>query len=102
MEKTGTIEIGTQFQDAFARVYEDQIQQIIQDSRQEALATAKQILRENALNNVLVEKVTQGIENQRLLKMIELSEKKIGMLGNKLIEVARTRASCESGEDEDY
>ncbi len=58
MEKTGTIEIGTQFQDAFARVYEDQIQQIIQDSRQEALATAKQILRENALNNVLEAVVT--------------------------------------------
>ncbi|MFK7848037.1 MAG: hypothetical protein AB8G77_22305 [Rhodothermales bacterium] len=53
MEKNGTIEIVDQFQDAFARVFEDQIQQLIQDSRKEALAAAKQILRENALHNVL-------------------------------------------------
>ncbi len=53
MEKNGTIEIVDQFQHAFARVFEDQIQQLIQDSRKEALAAAKQILRDSALNNVL-------------------------------------------------
>lgn len=53
MKKNGTIEIVDQFQYAFARVFENQIQQLIQDSRKEALAAAKQILRERALNSVL-------------------------------------------------
>ena len=53
MEKNGTINLVDQFQDAFARVFENQIQQLIEDSRLEALAQAKQILRENALHNVL-------------------------------------------------
>ena len=53
MEKDGTIEIIEQFQHAFATVYEDQIQKLIQDTRKEALAQAKQILRDSALNNVL-------------------------------------------------
>ena len=53
MEKNGTINLVDQFQDAFARVFENQIHQLIEDSRLEALAQAKQILRENALHNVL-------------------------------------------------
>ena len=53
MEKNATLEIGEKFQHAFASVCEDQIQQLIEETRQEALAQAKQILRVNALNNVL-------------------------------------------------
>ena len=64
MEKNGTIEIVDQFQDAFARVFEDQIQQLIQDSRQEALAQAKLILRENALNDVLEAVVSETVDNK--------------------------------------
>ena len=41
------------------------------------------------------------MENKRLQKIIELSEKKIGMLGNRLIEVARERANYDS-DDENY
>ncbi len=63
MEKNGTNEIVDQFQDAFARVYEDQIQQLVRESRQEALAQAKLILRENALNNVL-EAVVDGTDDK--------------------------------------
>lgn len=47
---------------------------------------------ENTINNILVEKVTLDIENKRLSKQIELSEKKLNALGNRLIEVARKRA----------
>ena len=64
MANNGTIEIGSQFQHAFARVFEEQIQQLIQDSRQEALATAKEILRESALNNVLEAVVTGNKEKE--------------------------------------
>ncbi len=59
MENNRTNGIVDQFQHAFARIYEDQIQQLIRDSRAEALAQAKQILREKALNNVL-EAVVDG------------------------------------------
>jgi hypothetical protein len=45
--------------------------------------------------------VTLEIENKRLNKTIELSEKKLNILGNRLIEVARKRAEYES-DDEDY
>jgi hypothetical protein len=55
---------------------------------------------ENTINNILVEKVTLDIENKRLAKQIELSEKKLNVLGNRLIEVARNRAEYDS--DEDY
>jgi hypothetical protein len=47
---------------------------------------------ENTINNILVEKVTLEIENKRLSKQIDLSEKKLNVLGNRLIEVARKRA----------
>lgn len=53
MEKNETLKISEKFQHAFASVCEDQIQQLIEESRKEALAQAKQILRINALNNVL-------------------------------------------------
>ena len=62
MDRNLTLEIETQFQDAFTRVFEDQIQQLIEDSRKEALAQAKQILRENALNNVLKAVVGSTVE----------------------------------------
>lgn len=55
---------------------------------------------ENTINNILVEKVTLDIENKRLTKQIELSEKKLNALGNRLIEVARKRAEYDS--DDEY
>lgn len=55
---------------------------------------------ENTINSILVEKVTLGIENKRLCKQIELSEKKLNVLGTRLIEVARNRAEYDS--DDDY
>jgi hypothetical protein len=55
---------------------------------------------ENTINSILVEKVTLDIENKRLCKQIELSEKKLNVLGTRLIEVARNRAEYDS--DEDY
>ena len=60
MEKNETAEIGNQFQRAFASACEAQIQQLIRETRQEALASAKQILRQNALQHVL-ESVVDGI-----------------------------------------
>ncbi len=60
MEKNVTAEIGHQFQRAFASACEVQIQQLIRETRQEALASAKQILRQNALQHVL-ESVVDGI-----------------------------------------
>lgn len=41
------------------------------------------------------------MENKRLRKSIEHSEKKLSVLGNRLIEVARRRADYEE-EEEDY
>ncbi len=55
---------------------------------------------ENTINSILVEKVTLDIENKRLCKQIELSEKKLNVLGTRLIEVARNRADYDS--DDDY
>jgi hypothetical protein len=55
---------------------------------------------ENTINSILVEKVTIDIENKRLCKQIELSEKKLNVLGTRLIEVARNRAEYDS--DDDY
>ena len=66
MEKNGTDEIVTQFQNAFAKVFEDQIQQLIQDSRQEALAQAKKILRESALLKVLEAVADESVNKAEL------------------------------------
>ena len=60
MRKNETAEIGNQFQRAFASACEAQIQQLIRETRKEALASAKQILRQNALQHVL-ESVVDGI-----------------------------------------
>ncbi|MEM8487155.1 MAG: hypothetical protein AAF564_16500 [Bacteroidota bacterium] len=60
MEKNLTAEIGHQFQRAFASACEAQIQQLIRETRQEALASAKQILRQSALQHVL-ESVVDGV-----------------------------------------
>ena len=43
---------------------------------------------ENAMNNILVEKITLEIENKRMMKTIEISQKKMLILGNKLIEAS--------------
>ena len=53
---------------------------------------AKVIDYEQRINNILVDKVTLEIENKQLAKSIELSERKIEMLGSRLIEAARRRA----------
>lgn len=53
MQQDETVEIGNQFQSAFARLFEGQIQQLVEESRTEALAQAKLIIRKNALVNVL-------------------------------------------------
>ncbi len=63
MQGNESPELDSQFQHAFARLFEDQIQQLIQDSRREALAQAKEILRENALNNVL--QAVIGIDDKK-------------------------------------
>ncbi len=63
MHRNESPELVDQFQHAFTRLFEDQIQQLIQDSRKEALAQAKEILRENALNNVL--QAVIGIDDKK-------------------------------------
>lgn len=60
MKKNITAEIGVQFQRAFASACEAQIQQLIRETRQEALASAKQILRQSALQHVL-ESAVDGV-----------------------------------------
>ncbi len=45
--------IAERFQLAFSTQYRDQIQQVIQESRQEAFARAKQLLKDESLNRLL-------------------------------------------------
>jgi hypothetical protein len=47
---------------------------------------------EQKINNILVDKVTLEIENKQLMKSIEMSERKIEVLGSRLIEAARRKA----------
>lgn len=85
VEDHGTIE---ELQDKVCEYLKDAL-----DKEQEAENLyIKLVDLENTLNNILVEKVSLEVENKRLLKSIELSEKKLAMLGNRLIEVARKRA----------
>lgn len=46
---------------------------------------------ENTINSILVEKVTLEIENKRMIKMIDVSERKLNILGNKLMEVTKKK-----------
>ena len=57
---------------------------------------------ENTINSLLVEKVGVEVENKRLLRQIELSEKKLGHMGQRLINLARERAEYDSEEEEAY
>jgi hypothetical protein len=56
---------------------------------------------ESAMNNILVEKITLEIENKRMAKAVELSERKVLILGNKLIDAVGKRPAQES-EDSSY
>ncbi len=58
---------------------------------------------ENTINGILVEKITLELENKRLKRIINQSEKKLELLGNQLIKVARESVEYrEEEEDEDF
>lgn len=72
------------------------------EKEQEAeMLYSKLVEYECAMNNILVEKITLEIENKRMCKAIELSERKVLILGNKLIEAVGKRPVQEE-EDSDY
>lgn len=83
-------ELVHQFQHAFIRVSQDQIQQLIQDSRREALAQAKEILRENALNKVL--QAVIGIDDKK--KKSPEDEAEISVWSLRQSEKAHQKASA--------
>ena len=42
------------------------------------------------------------VENKRLLRQIKLSEKKLGLMGQRLVNIARERADYDSEDEEQY
>jgi hypothetical protein len=67
------------------------------EKEQEAeMLYSKLVEYECAMNNILVEKITLEIENKRMGKAVELSERKVLILGNKLIEAVGRRQLHES------
>ncbi len=70
------------------RVYEYLKDALEKEQEAESLYT-KLYEYENTINSILVEKITMELENKRLKKVIIQSEKKLELLGNQLIRVAR-------------
>lgn len=54
---------------------------------------AKLIEYEAMVNNILVEKVTLEVENKRMVRAVEMAERKVEVLANKMIEAAGMRYS---------
>lgn len=60
--------IAQEFKRVFSELYSDQIQQIVDESRQEAFARAKEILKERALNSVLTLVIGDESEQKQGIK----------------------------------
>ena len=63
-----------QFQLAFSQVCADQIEQVIQECRSEALAQARQILRDRSLNDVV----------ERVIETLPLETESDGIVGTRV------------------
>ena len=56
---------------------------------------------ENTINGVLVDKIAREVENRRLRKVIAQAERKLELLGNQLIRVARDSLDYRDEDEED-
>ena len=65
MDNSEQTRVTDEFQLAFSKVCQSQIQRVIQESREEAFAEAKQILRDQSLNSVLAAAVDHADGKQQ-------------------------------------
>ena len=75
--------------------YQEKVCEYLKDAlekEQEAeVLFAKVVEYENNINNILVDKVTLEVENKQLSRAVQQYERKIEVLGSRLIEAARRR-----------